>query len=562
MPTGRNIGGAYTRRPGVYSVIDASSLDTVGPGARGVVAILGEWSRGGEPKKVQVVTSASQLRRLMPNNDGAILSKLLFSPSADDRIKGGASKALLVRVNGSERASATLKDADGGDSLKVLAADWGAYGNAITVKLEEDASAGIKTLTVKVGEDTEAISIAKEGTTYVPALKVTNNGDAAMDVSVDANGLHVGTTVFGPETKLTDLSMDGVAFEVQTPKEMTVADLDALDSTSLAAGASSTLTAEAAKWEEMGSTLGLVVIERASTPAKAPAATDETNLSGGTNATAALPDWQDGLDLLKTEFVNIVVPLCTSETLDTVKAVADKLKEHCEYMAGQGKDERNGYVGMTSGPSFNDVIGAARYLNTRHVSLLAQQIQLYDENGNPVWLHPAYTGLLAAGMQAGRPVGVPLTWKYVDVLAVDDGSDWTANDRVEDMIASGVMLLTRDHLGWKWERSVTTYVRTDNPIFSEVSANESANESVKDLRRYLELLIGDPMFAGTAQTVKGLAMQRLDQQVRENLIKAWQNLEIEDVGDGLNIGYEVAVVEPLNFIVMTAHVVRIPGVAK
>jgi hypothetical protein len=41
------------------------------------------------------------------------------------------------------------------------------------------------------------------------------------------------------------------------------------------------------------------------------------------------------------------------------------------------------------------------------------------------------------------------------------------------------------------------------------------------------------------------------------VIKAFQNIQLEDLGDEVAISYEVAPVEPLNFISITAVAVRI-----
>ena len=57
--------------------------------------------------------------------------------------------------------------------------------------------------------------------------------------------------------------------------------------------------------------------------------------------------------------------------------------------------------------------------------------------------------------------------------------------------------------------------------------------------------------------IKGLIETRLQQQVRDGTIKAWRNVTLTDLGDRIDISYEVAAVEPLNFIVITANVVRI-----
>jgi hypothetical protein len=50
---------------------------------------------------------------------------------------------------------------------------------------------------------------------------------------------------------------------------------------------------------------------------------------------------------------------------------------------------------------------------------------------------------------------------------------------------------------------------------------------------------------------------RLAAQVRDGRIKAYQGVTLEDLGDQVAISYQVAPVEPLNFIAITAIAQRI-----
>ena len=116
--------------------------------------------------------------------------------------------------------------------------------------------------------------------------------------------------------------------------------------------------------------------------------------------------------------------------------------------------------------------------------------------------------------------------------------------------------LSRGPLGWRVERSVTTWLRDDNPIYSEVSANESVNASVRDLRAGLDGFIGEPNRSLTANRIKSIVEARLNRQVLDGVIKNFRNVVLEDLGDTLRVNYEVAAVEPLNFISVTASVAR------
>ena len=92
-----------------------------------------------------------------------------------------------------------------------------------------------------------------------------------------------------------------------------------------------------------------------------------------------------------------------------------------------------------------------------------------------------------------------------------------------------------------------------------MSANESVNASVRTLRARLASQIGNPAIAGTRAKIQSSVRINLAKQVKDGVIKAFQNVVIDDMGDRFDISYEVAAVEPLNFIKITANVVRIPG---
>jgi len=259
--------------------------------------------------------------------------------------------------------------------------------------------------------------------------------------------------------------------------------------------------------------------------------------------------------VLRSQFVNAV-------WLDSDDAaVHEQLRLHLVHMWGLGRDERLGYVGLPPATSKTNVIAKLAALNCQFLAAAAQEVQAYDPTGLAAWLDPKYLALLAAAMKAGTAVGVPLTWKYPNVLDVRQDSTWNPVDDGEELLAAGLLFLGRDHLGQRWERSITTYLQADNPILTELTAMESCGESIKDLRRHLEQVIGSANADVSAASLAGLASARLDRQKSRQdlgLIRDWRNLSVEDLGDAYDVSYEVAPIEPVNFVRFTAHAVRIP----
>ena len=58
--------------------------------------------------------------------------------------------------------------------------------------------------------------------------------------------------------------------------------------------------------------------------------------------------------------------------------------------------------------------------------------------------------------------------------------------------------------------------------------------------------------------MRAIAVTRLNSQVEDGIIKAYDNgsLAVVDLGDRLRIDVRIAVVEPINFILINAEVVR------
>jgi hypothetical protein len=165
---------------------------------------------------------------------------------------------------------------------------------------------------------------------------------------------------------------------------------------------------------------------------------------------------------------------------------------------------------------------------------------------------------MLAAIQASTPIATPLTWKLVNVLDVRSHSTWDADQDADELLGIGLCFLTSAKLGFRVERSITTYQTDDNAVFSEVSANESLNTSIRDLRNNLQLFIGTPATANTAALVKAKAATRLEFQIANGMIKGFQGLSVTNLGDTFIVDVELAVVQPTNFIKAQVKVSNTP----
>lgn len=272
-------------------------------------------------------------------------------------------------------------------------------------------------------------------------------------------------------------------------------------------------------------------------------------LTGGGSTPATLSDWTQALETVESADIQIVVPWSGDANYHA------EVAKHLRASALAGR-ERNAWVGADANESLSQLKVRATSLNDRNVALVGQQVKVVDPLGNTVTKDPIWLALMLACMQAGSPVATPLTRKQPDVLDVLSASSWNANKDAREAILSGVVALTFGPLGWRIERSVTTWRRDDNPIYSEVSANESVNASIRDLRAGLDRFIGQANRSLTANRIKSIVESRLNRQVLDGTIKAFKDIVLEDLGDTLNVTYTVSAVEPINFIRITASVAR------
>lgn len=147
MATNLVYNNVSTQVPGAYSSVDASGLATVGLGATGIVAIIGE-AQGGKP--YTEITGPSDFTRLASpsavaqNFQGGDLVEAInmaFSPSSDTTISGGAQSVVAIKVNPSAGSSAIFSNAHG-PVMQVKSLDHGTSTTQINVSIAPGTSYG------------------------------------------------------------------------------------------------------------------------------------------------------------------------------------------------------------------------------------------------------------------------------------------------------------------------------------------------------------------------------------------------------------------------------------
>jgi len=585
MPSSLSLNGLKIFRPGVYATVDASALGGSSPSV-GNVCVVGAFAAF-EQGVALTFTSAQSLSRYdHSDRELAHIGKVAFAPSLDERIPAGANSLTILNVASSMYYGGSLLGSVGfgGDRVNGLSYEWSqseamSSGEA-TFDVSDMASDGALSVSLSTTAHTQSVVVAITGADLSGASAsatltfAAGNADAQVtaafgridsvsaisdDASYAGSVVVDGSKAFAPADYASLREMWGALDQLPSVTATYLAareyDADAFDADTSAdvSGSVNALSFRCDLQEiiEALASSQLVTAERPTlgtlSLVEQTSGSSVSLLSGGAVSAVSLSDWTDALTTIESADLQIIV--AWSDAADVHAEVATHLR--AAALAGR---ERNAWVGSSANESLSALNTRAKALNNRNIALVGQQVRLTAPTGEAVTRPPQWLALMLAGMQAGSPIATPLTRKAPNVLDVFGA--WDADRDAAQAIRSGVTTLSRGPLGWRVERSVTTWLRDDNPIYSEVSANESVNTSVRDLRAGLDGFIGEPNRSLTANRIKSIVEARLNRQVLDGVIKNFRNVVLEDLGDTLRVNYEVAAVEPLNFISVTASVNR------
>ena len=252
-------------------------------------------------------------------------------------------------------------------------------------------------------------------------------------------------------------------------------------------------------------------------------------------------------------------------------AVHAALEAHCAYMGGAGKSERDAIVGLSALdasnvptgvlPNKSSIKSQILSINSRHVRACAQTIDRFNTSGVSTTFMPWFQAVGAAGMQAGSPVGTALTRKTMKVTAIGQDSSWDPVEDAHEMIMAGLWFMEAHRTGRRCVRNVTTYLQSVNLAFTEASVNEAVNFTVFNFRNAMEVVVGEPGFAGTLAAGKSAGQTILNLQLREGALVQWRALALSLAADVMDVSVEVAPIIPVNFVRATVHLVTLSQAA-
>lgn len=184
--------GRLISRPGSYSEIDASGLETVGLSASGIVAVLGT-AVGGRP--ASAITSIDDIINITKPETGLQTFKsgdlreaipMLFNPSKDPDIQGGAQSVIAMKVNPATQSTANLANAYN-TIIDLTSADWGAFTEQTNVSVGAGTTQGIL-LTITYEDQVESVdNLGGDAMFNLSYVGGTNTWDT-MTANIEAGG--------------------------------------------------------------------------------------------------------------------------------------------------------------------------------------------------------------------------------------------------------------------------------------------------------------------------------------------------------------------------------------
>lgn len=238
-----------------------------------------------------------------------------------------------------------------------------------------------------------------------------------------------------------------------------------------------------------------------------------------------------------------------------------------------GKSERNCYVSQHGTKTV--VKAAARAINSRHTSMVAQQPTVLNELGTLEVMEEYAMACICAGMQAGSEVGEPITYKAIRVSAITQDSSWEPAIDFDEMIEAGVTFAEQTDAGaFRIVVGNTTYSQDSNIVFNRISINEAGNYVAFELRTHLETLFtGTKARTGSASAIKNAAIAKLKQLRDEDIIvdgnetdgtiiPAYRNLNVVISGVTATLDVTITPVPGIDFILTTIYLTSLQASAS
>ena len=589
-----NYAGASLVKPGAYSRVIVAQGGAA-QAQLGIVAIIGESSAGpafaDETGVSAVAWSPAQFNQIASKYGSGQLvdaARMVFAPSNDPQILGGAQILYTLKTNQSVAASLALPSSYG----TIDALSEGVVGNAISVAITQMSGQDIITITdTSTGNSVISGLIGNDG-----ALQIQATGGSVTAATMTVTATQLTTTITGAGSANLTINLKQYAtlgqlaayIAAQPGYTCTVLNNHQNEPTSVldqVAGvdiftAAYTLKQDAYDIAQFLNNNGLVSFTVGSGgKAGIPAALNTTFLSGGALGATSQANIQSCLDALSGTRVNFVVPLFSQDasaditagntdasSTYTIASTLAALNTHClQNSTVKGRMERQGYGGFMG--TYANAKAQAATLGSARVSLQFQQVDISDAFGNLYLAQPHMLAVCNAGMKAAAVVGLPNTFKLVNIEGFDTPShDFNPNTQADDAIQANLTFVeAAPGGGFRFVLDNSTYGQTTNAwIYSRPAVQYAADTLAFSIRLNMETFVGQRNSDVSPETVKNLLVSVLDGARASGILvpdtstggKGFKDLTVTFNGNVVNTSVTVTLVEGIEFVLNDITVQR------
>ena len=279
-------------------------------------------------------------------------------------------------------------------------------------------------------------------------------------------------------------------------------------------------------------------------------------LAGGSNGSS--PDSEDyELALAAVVDKDIQLITCLVKDDDALRRqVAKLMKAHLEAALDASRD-RQAYMPCDEDITIDNAHDLyVRPYTSTHMAFVAQGFKWENRAFKRVEaLGVQYMAFLMMCMQGALPYAEPITRKRPNILNTSESWDRDDRNNINKAIRKGLVIISmgRDNK-LKVNRGITSWIKDNDTINAEMSARESILGCARFMRIKLDEEIGGKILASTKNSLAFIANQRLKELVEIGLIAAFDAVKVEIVDDTAEVSFDVAPVNPLNFIRVTINV--------
>jgi len=546
--------------PGAYDATKAEGITVITGGSMNIPIMVGT-AESGESGKVMWYSDSTSLKNDLVGGDLVTASELLFSPIPEGG--GGASVVGVVVANPTTQASLTKA------GIKVSAKKFGESGNRIQTKLEDGTTPGSKKFTVQKW-DTEEIEVFDNLGALLSLQYTGSQAYAGLTITATAGVAEKLEVKIGDDeaTSVVDLTLDLTSERFATVEDIAryISSISGYNVSYVDYSASATLSSS--KLDAMALTpikdssvyvMGvagdvinqvnaqsqLVVVE---TAAGALINYTYSYLAGGARGTTP-GTWATHFDTIKKEFSDILVVLSGSE------AIHAEALSHVQQMENRQQKQML-FTGGVAGETVAQTKARASALNSSRAVLAYPGIFHKAVSEGKKALAPYFTAAMIAGRVAGVSPSEPVTFDQFNLVGLE--KDLLAGDpQVDELISSGVCTLERVQNGViRLVQGITTYLGAGNTYHREISVKRGGDKLSNTMRTTMEnIFVGQKGIRATASAVETKAIDVLEEALRDEEITGYRNIIVRFEGGAVYVNYEVAQVEPINWMLVTTHFV-------